>query len=58
MLRAMNIAFKSRLVEEDNDFSEKEIGEAVQNCFGIWKDREDFTDFTDFRQQAWKGRGV
>ncbi len=58
MLRAMNITFKSRVVEENENYSEKEIGEAVKSCFGIWKDREDFKDFNDFRQQAWKGRGI
>ena len=58
MLTAMNIDFKSKLVKEKEEFSEKEISEAVQNCFGIWKDREDFIDFKDFRKQAWKGRGV
>jgi hypothetical protein len=56
MLLAMNITFKSQLVNES--YSEKEIGEAVKKCFGIWKDREDFTDFNDFRKQAWGGRGV
>ena len=58
MLTAMNIAFKSQSIEKNEDYSEKEIGEAVKNCFGIWKDREDFSGFNDFRKQAWKGRGV
>jgi len=50
----MNTTFKSRVVEENENYSEKEIGEAVKSCFGIWKDREDFKDFNNFRQQAWK----
>ena len=54
----MNIDFKSKLVKEKEQFSKKEISEAVQNCLGIWKDREDFVDFKDFRKQAWKGRDV
>lgn len=58
MLTAMNIVFKSRLIEEHNSYSETEIGEVVKKCFGIWQDREDFTDFNDFRKQAWRGRGV
>jgi hypothetical protein len=58
MLTAMNIAFKSQLVDENESYSEKEIGEAVKNCFGIWKDRQDFSDFNDFRKQAWKERGI
>jgi hypothetical protein len=58
MLTAMNIAFKSQLVDENESYSEKEIGEAVRNCFGIWKDRQDFSDFNDFRKQAWKERGI
>lgn len=31
MLTAMNIDFKSKLVKEKEEFSEKEISEAVQN---------------------------
>lgn len=58
MLTAMNITFKSHLVDVNESYSEKEIGDAVKNCFGIWKDREDFSDFNDFRKQAWRGRGV
>jgi hypothetical protein len=45
MLIAMNITFRNQLVDES--YSEKEIGEAVKKCFGIWKDREDFSDFIE-----------
>lgn len=38
--------------------SETEIRESVQKCFGMWKNRQDFKNFQDFRQQAWGGRGV
>lgn len=58
MLIAMNITFKSQLVDENESYSEKEIEESVKNCFGMWKGREDFSDFNDFRKQAWRGRGV
>lgn len=58
ILTAMNITFKSHLIDKNESSSEKEIGEAVKNCFGIWKDREDFVDFNDFRKQAWWGRGI
>lgn len=58
MLTAMNISFKSRQIESEADFSEAEIKEAVKSCLGIWNDRDDFTDFNDFRKQAWKGRGI
>jgi hypothetical protein len=58
MLTAMNISFKSRPADENDSFSEAELEEAVKNCFGIWKDRDDFKDFNDFRKQAWKGRGL
>jgi hypothetical protein len=54
MLTATNIAFKSQLVEEKSEISDKEIGDAIKNCFGIRRDRQDFSDFQDFRKQAWE----
>ncbi len=53
MLTAMNIAFKSQSVEEKREISDEEIGNAIKNCFGIWRDRQDFSDFRKFREQAW-----
>lgn len=53
VLTAMNIAFKSQSVGEKREISDKEIGDAIKNCFGIWRDRQDFSDFRDFREQAW-----
>ncbi len=35
-----------------------EIKKAINDTFGIWKDRTEWTDFGDFRKQAWGGRGV
>ena len=64
MLAAMNISFSSQFVENSPEIvfekggSETEIRESVQKCFGMWKNRQDFNDFQDFRQQAWGGRGV
>ncbi|MCU0467142.1 MAG: hypothetical protein MUF58_00955 [Arcicella sp.] len=63
MLSAMNISFSNYTIEErefafEQGGATSEIKEAVDDCFGIWKDRKDFTDFQDFRRQAWGGRGV
>ena len=58
MLRGINISFSNYPIEErelafEKGESDSEIKEAVDNCFGIWKNRTDFTDFQDFRRQAW-----
>ena len=63
MLTAMNISFSNYPIEErefafEQGVSEAEIKDAVDDCFGIWKNRTDFTDFQDFRKQAWGGRGI
>ena len=63
MLTAMNISFSNYPIEErefafEKGVSASEIKEAVDSCFGIWKNRTDFTDFQDFRKQAWGGRGI
>lgn len=58
ILTAMSIDFKSHPAEEKGYYSENEIKETIESCFGIWKDRNDFSDFDDFRKQAWGGRGV
>ena len=59
MLTAMNISFRFYPIEErefafEQGVSASEITEAVDNCFGIWKNRTDFTDFQDFKKQSWK----
>ena len=54
----MNISFSNYPIEErelafEKGESDSETKEAVDNCFGVWKNRTDFTDFQDFRRQAW-----
>ncbi|MFY7908751.1 MAG: hypothetical protein ACOVO2_04325 [Emticicia sp.] len=62
MLKAMNITFSSNHVEDEVSFEkgekESDIKEAINNTFGIWKDRTEWKDFGDYRKQAWGGRGV
>lgn len=35
-----------------------DIKNAINDTFGIWRDRMEWKDFADFRKQAWGGRGV
>lgn len=62
MLKAMNITFSSNHLDEDVAFEkggkEVEIRNAINDSFGIWKDRTEWKDFSDFRRQAWGGRGI
>ena len=58
----MNTIFSDNHVEEEAAFEKGgtavEIKKAVNDIFGIWKDRTEWKDFGDFRRQAWGGRGV
>ena len=62
VLNAMNISFNNNHADEEISFEKggtsEEIKSAINNCFGIQKDRTNWKDFNDFRQQAWGGRGV
>lgn len=62
MLKAMNITFSSNHFEEEVPLEkgekEVEIKKAINDIFGIWKERTEWKDFGDFRKQAWGGRGI
>lgn len=62
MQEDMNCIFSNNHVEEVAAFEKGgtavEIKKAVNDSFGIWKDRTEWKDFGDFRRQAWGGRGI
>ncbi len=53
----MNIIFSSNHFEDEVTFEkgekEVEIKKAIKDTFGIWENRTEWKDFSDFRRQAW-----
>lgn len=62
MLIEMNIPFNNTFIDDDNSFehggTSEEVKKAIKDCAGIWQNRTEWSDFKDFRKQAWGGRGI